>query len=96
MRGAVGTHLYLDPPPSLEDMLPLLASRYDYALIEGGKSNSLPKVELLGDEPALLAEDRVLATLRRGDEGPLDGNVGLLLDLVDREGQVVSAANQRI
>jgi molybdopterin-guanine dinucleotide biosynthesis protein MobB len=86
---AGGAQLSLQPPLSLEELLPLLAARFDAVLIEGGKRSSLPKVELLFDRRALLAEEEVVAYLRR-DEG--DGTAAQrLLELLEAKGQMVQA-----
>jgi len=89
LLGSNGSHLYLDPPLSLEELLPLLARRYQVALIEGGKSSSYPKVELLAGQPPLLSEQQVVGRLQRDAEGVLEA----LLEFLDSQGQLLGGAN---
>ena len=92
LLGAEGTHLFLDPPASLEDLLPWLAGQYDLALVEGGKWGRYPKVELVGEEPPLLAEDQVVARLPRGDSPTSLDPARRLVELLESKGQLISAA----
>lgn len=66
---ATGTQLFLDPPLTLEELLPAFACRYKVALVEGGKGSSFPKVELLGGLEPLLSADQVVEQLERGASG---------------------------
>ncbi len=92
LRAVDGCQLFLDPPPALEELLALLAGRFEMALIEGGKSSSLPKVELLAGEPALLSVEQVVGRLRRGVEPGDLRPVHELLGFLERKGQLVAAA----
>jgi molybdopterin-guanine dinucleotide biosynthesis protein MobB len=89
LLGSNGSHLYLDPPLRMEELLPLLATRYQVALIEGGKSSSYPKVELLAGQPPLLSEQQVVGRLQRDGQSSLD----MLLEFLDRQGQLLGGAN---
>lgn len=83
--GRRGLHLF-HHRLELEELLPILAARYEVALVEGGKSSTLPKVELVADEPALLRPDQVVAYLPRGDDPADLRPARLFLDLLEREG----------
>lgn len=91
LLAANGSHLYLDPPLRLEELLPLLASRYQVGLVEGGKGSVYPKVELISGQEALLPEEQVVARLERGAKD-CPRALEQLLELWDSKGQQLSAA----
>ncbi len=71
-----GSHLFLDPAPDLPDLIAWLSSRdYDAVLVEGGKTSSFPKVELVCQQPPLLTEDQVLFRIERFSEGVAEKDV---------------------
>jgi molybdopterin-guanine dinucleotide biosynthesis protein MobB len=94
LLGANASQLYLDPPLSPQQLLPLLRDRFQAALIEGGKSSPYPKVELLdGLSPPLLPEHLVVARLLRG-QPDCDLACERFLHLWESEGQIIEAANR--
>lgn len=92
LRGIDGCRIALDPPPTVEELLEFLAGRFDFALIEGGKSSSLPKVELLADAEPMLSQESVVGRLRRGEHREDPAPVTALLELLESKGRTVGAA----
>lgn len=86
-----GLRMTLDPPPGLEELLAFFAPRFDWALIEGGKSSSLPKVELLAGDDPLLPADQVVGRLSRGRDPRDPRPVTTLLDWLDSKGHFFEA-----
>jgi molybdopterin-guanine dinucleotide biosynthesis protein B len=87
-----GMMLGMVPPLQPEDLLPLLASRYDAALIEGGKTMPFPKVELIADQPAMLPHHAVVGTLARGTTPECPLTLQRLLDFWAGKGQFLGAS----
>ena len=92
LRGVDGCQIALDPPPTVEELLEFLSGRFDFALIEGGKGSSLPKVELLADDEPMLAQESVVGRLRRGECPEDPAPVSALLELLESKGRTVGAA----
>lgn len=85
-----GCQLFLESSLTLEDLLPLLCSRYEVALIEGGKSTRFPKVELLADSEPLLAAGSAVASLQRGEPECPDV-LACFVELIDSKGLLLES-----
>lgn len=81
--------LFLARPLQLEQLLPLLKGEYELALVEGGKSCSYPKVELLGKLPPLLADHQVVGRLVRSADKDCPQLLADFLAMVESKGQMV-------
>ena len=91
LLGKTGIHLF-SHPLTLEEILRVVAGRYEVALVEGGKQSGLPKVELVGTASPMLALDQVVERLPRGRSATDLAPVLRFLQLLESHGEEVGGA----